>query len=116
MVISKPLQKTIPYLSFIIPVKDEEKSIEQLSQEIVKECNNLEKTYEIIFVDDGSVDRTFEVIKDLHKKTIILKRLDTEEISESPLLYQPDLPEQMERLFLPWTEIYKTIHWKSRSF
>jgi len=75
MVISKPLQKTIPYLSFIIPVKDEEKSIEQLSQEIVKECNNLEKTYEIIFVDDGSVDRTFEVIKDLHKKNNNIKAI-----------------------------------------
>jgi len=75
MVISKPLQKTIPYLSFIVPVKNEEKSIEQLSQEIVKECNNLEKTYEIIFVDDGSVDRTFEVIKDLHKKNNNIKAI-----------------------------------------
>lgn len=75
MVISKPLQNTIPFLSFVVPVKNEEKSIEQLSQEIVKECNSLEKTYEIIFVDDGSVDKTFEVIKGLHKKNNNIKAI-----------------------------------------
>ncbi len=75
MVMSKPLQRTIPYLSFIIPVKNEEKSIAQLSQEIVKECNSLKKTYEIIFVDDGSVDKTFEIIKGLYLKNKNIKAI-----------------------------------------
>ncbi|PIR73119.1 MAG: glycosyltransferase, partial [Candidatus Nealsonbacteria bacterium CG10_big_fil_rev_8_21_14_0_10_36_23] len=53
-----------PQLSFVIPVKDEKKSIAILASEIIDACKKIGKSYEIIFVDDGSVDRTFEVIKD----------------------------------------------------
>lgn len=64
-----------PQISFVIPVKDEEKSVEQLSNEIVKECVKLKKTYEIIFIDDGSVDKTFEIIKDLYLKNKNIKAI-----------------------------------------
>lgn len=64
-----------PQISFVIPVKDEEKSVEQLSNEIVKECVKLKKTYEIIFIDDGSVDKTFEIIKDLYLKDKNIKAI-----------------------------------------
>jgi len=64
-----------PQLSFVIPVKDEKKSIAILASEIIDACKKIGKSYEIIFVDDGSVDRTFEVIKDLHKKNNNIKAI-----------------------------------------
>ena len=55
-------------LSFVIPAKDEEKSVELLYKGIVEVTNGLKKSFEIIFVDDGSIDKTFNVLKNLHQK------------------------------------------------
>jgi len=65
-----------PDLSFVIPAKDEEKSIPQLYREIVKSCDTSKKTFEIIFIDDGSKDKTFEVVEQIHildKRVKIIK-------------------------------------------
>ncbi|MBU0671163.1 glycosyltransferase family 2 protein [Patescibacteria group bacterium] len=60
--------KKDPQISFVIPAKDEEKTIISLYQQIVSEVKKLHKSYEIIFIDDGSIDSTFSKIKKLHKK------------------------------------------------
>ena len=57
-----------PQISFIIPAKDEEKTIRSLYSQILAEVKKLKKTYEIIFIDDGSNDKTFEIMKSLNKK------------------------------------------------
>lgn len=57
-----------PYLSFVIPAKNEEGSVEALYDEIHRVVVGLKKTYEIIFVDDGSTDNTFARLQTLHKK------------------------------------------------
>lgn len=54
----------VPQISFIIPAKNEEKSILPLYVEIISEVKKLNKTYEIIYIDDGSSDSTYsEMIK-----------------------------------------------------
>ncbi len=55
-------------LSFVIPAKNEEGSVQALYREIVSVVRTLKKSYEIIFVDDGSTDGTFEKMKAIHKK------------------------------------------------
>ena len=57
-----------PQISFVIAAKDEEKSIVLLYEEIIGQIRKLQKSYEIIFVDDGSTDKTFEIANRLHKK------------------------------------------------
>lgn len=57
-----------PYLSFVIPAKNEEESILILYGEIIEVCQKLKKTFEIIFIDDGSTDSTFNVIKQIHQQ------------------------------------------------
>lgn len=55
-------------ISFVIPAKNEEKSIVPLYNEILKSVSNLGNPFEIIIVDDGSTDNTFQVAKELNSK------------------------------------------------
>lgn len=49
-------------ISIVIPSHNEEKNIELITDEIVKILTPLQISYEIIFVDDGSKDNTWENI------------------------------------------------------
>ena len=57
-----------PKISVVIPVYNEEDSIEPLYKELKSALTGLKKTYEIIFIDDGSTDRTFKILEGFHKK------------------------------------------------
>ncbi len=52
-------------LSIIIPIFNEEKNINELCSKLIKALDVVDKTYEIIFVDDGSVDGSFELLKQI---------------------------------------------------
>jgi glycosyltransferase involved in cell wall biosynthesis len=49
-------------LSLVIPVYNEEESIQELSEWIRKVCTSEKLSYEIIFIDDGSSDSSWEKI------------------------------------------------------
>ncbi len=49
-------------LSIVVPVLDEAQSLEALYREIIGACGTLGETIEIIFVDDGSTDESWERI------------------------------------------------------
>ena len=50
-------------LSIIIPVYNEEENVERLYEKLVKDLEPLQREYEILFVDDGSVDSTYLKLK-----------------------------------------------------
>lgn len=52
-------------LSIVVPVFNEQDNAEELHREIKQVCEQQQYTYEIIFVDDGSVDRTEEICREL---------------------------------------------------
>ena len=58
-------------LSVVVPVYNEEGNVEKLHRKIVTACDALGKTYEIIFVDDGSRDKTVEICRGLSNLTLI---------------------------------------------
>jgi len=58
----------LPYLSVIIPVYNEEENVTPLTTELMEVLNNLNKSFEVIFVDDGSTDRSLAILKELQKK------------------------------------------------
>jgi glycosyltransferase involved in cell wall biosynthesis len=60
-------------ISLVIPLKDEEESLPELSDWInrVMKANNF--SYEIIFVDDGSTDNSWKVIEELRCKNENIK-------------------------------------------
>jgi len=55
----------MPKLSIIIPVYNEEDNVAELHERIAQVCQANRYEHEIIFVDDGSTDKTGEVLKRL---------------------------------------------------
>ncbi len=60
--------KTSTLISFVIPAKNEEKSVKILYEKIREEIRKTNSNYEIVFIDDGSTDKTFEILKSIHQK------------------------------------------------
>lgn len=56
------------FISFVIPARDEEKTVVSLATQIASQIKKLKLKYEIIFIDDGSKDKTYEIISKLSKK------------------------------------------------
>ena len=66
-------------LSLIIPVYNEAENLADLFREITSSCATLGRSYEIIFVDDGSEDDSITALKkiqagDSHVRVILLRR------------------------------------------
>ena len=55
-------------LSVVVPLMNEEENVNLLYQAIDKVLSNLGKTYEIIFIDDGSTDSTYEHLLKIHRR------------------------------------------------
>jgi len=62
-----------PFVSIVVPLYNEEESLRELTYQIVGVVKEMGNPYEIIFIDDGSSDRSFEVLKELHKENSRVK-------------------------------------------
>lgn len=51
-----------PYVSIIIPVFNEEENLPQLLPRVTAACEGLGKPWEVLFVNDGSRDRSLEIL------------------------------------------------------
>ncbi len=60
-------------ISLVIPLKDEEESLPELSEWISRVMNANNFSYEIIFVDDGSTDNSWNIIEELRNKNPNIK-------------------------------------------
>lgn len=73
MVYFQKMRNNDIYLSIIIPVYNEQENLRELHQEIKNVLDKFKKNYEIIFVDDGSVDNSFSLLKQIHKENSRVK-------------------------------------------
>ena len=55
-------------ISVVIPLLNEQDSIEELNDWIVSVMQSNDLSYEILFIDDGSSDKSWDVIKNLRAK------------------------------------------------
>ncbi len=53
-------------LSVIVPAYNEERNIPRMVEELTAACLKLAIPYEVIFIDDGSKDGTFEALRAAH--------------------------------------------------
>lgn len=58
----------MPYISVVIPLYNEEESLKHLWKQIKTVMDKMKKTYEIIFIDDGSTDNSYAILKELNKE------------------------------------------------
>jgi len=66
-------------VSIVVPIHNEERSILPLYDRLIATLESLQRPYEILFVDDASTDRSFELLSNLvetdgHLKVIRLRR------------------------------------------
>ena len=57
-----------PILSIVVPVYNEEDNIRPLFEKIQTVCDAIGDAYEVLFVDDGSKDKTFSVLSELSEQ------------------------------------------------
>ena len=62
-------------ISVVIPLLNEDESLQELEAWIRRVMNEKKFSYEIIFVDDGSTDNSWNVIKDISNKNENVKAI-----------------------------------------
>lgn len=53
-------------ISIIIPIYNEEETIPELHSRLTKVFDTTEEEFEAIFINDGSIDASMELIKGIH--------------------------------------------------
>ncbi|MEA3459344.1 MAG: glycosyltransferase family 2 protein [Chloroflexota bacterium] len=66
-------ERSRPLISVVIPLYNEEENIELLYAQLKAALEGVGREYEIIIVDDGSTDRSFDILKRLHEGEECLK-------------------------------------------
>lgn len=67
---------TSPRISIIVPFFNEEENVEEMYARLKDVMDRGSDTYELVFIDDGSTDRTYSLLKDMSRKddkVIVLK-------------------------------------------
>ncbi|MDX9925581.1 MAG: glycosyltransferase family 2 protein, partial [Ignavibacteriaceae bacterium] len=122
-------------VSILIPLLNEEESLRPLHTEIVKVLKSINCDYEIFFVDDGSTDRSLEIIKELAKTNTKVKYISFKKnygksaalhfgfkhvTGDSVITMDADLqddPEEIPNLLLKLDEGYDMVSgWKKLRF
>ena len=60
--------EAVPYLSVVIPVYNEEDNIQHLYDELSAALQELDCSYEVIVIDDGSQDRSYIELKRVYEQ------------------------------------------------
>lgn len=124
---------TRPAVSVIVPLKDEEHTLAALHEQVVSVLDQAGKTFEIVFIDDGSRDGSVDVMRrlsadDMRVRVIRLRRNFgksaalavgfREARGRSVLTIDADLqddPEEFPRLLARLAEGYDLVSgWKQR--
>jgi undecaprenyl-phosphate 4-deoxy-4-formamido-L-arabinose transferase len=58
----------VPYISVVIPVYNEEENLAELCRRLLTTLSDYGRPFEIILVDDGSTDRSWEILTELHQQ------------------------------------------------
>lgn len=117
-----------PCLSIVIPIFNEEEVIPQLHQRLTEVMGALGDPYELVFVDDGSRDKSFSLLKelaerDMHVQVVKFSRNFGHQIAitagmdqaagEAVVVIDADLqdpPELIGEMVKKWREGYDVVY------
>ena len=77
-------QQRWPDISVVIPLYNEEESLRELHQQLKATLGRMSQRYELVFVDDGSTDKSFQVLRDLKRSTGTSRSSASAATTESP--------------------------------
>lgn len=115
-------------ISVVIPCYNEEEVLDELYKRVSNAMQNLDHDYEVICVDDGSKDRTFEILKSFNErnnrwKCISFSRNFGHQIAvscgihysvgDALVILDADLqdpPEEVGRFIQKWNEGYEVVY------
>jgi undecaprenyl-phosphate 4-deoxy-4-formamido-L-arabinose transferase len=66
-------ERPAPAVSVVIPVYNEEANLELLHERLQRVLEEVGRPYEVIFVDDGSRDRSMEILRRLQEKDDVVR-------------------------------------------
>jgi polyisoprenyl-phosphate glycosyltransferase len=119
--------------SIIIPIFNEQKTIPELHDRLVKAAASFDRPYEVIFIDDGSRDESFAMLKNIHErdprfKVVRLSRNFGHQVAisagldmasgDAVILMDGDLqdpPELFPELVARWKEGFDVVYTVKRS-
>jgi glycosyltransferase involved in cell wall biosynthesis len=119
--------------SIIIPIFNEQRTIPELHDRLVKAAASFDSPYEVIFVDDGSHDESFAMLKSIHErdhrfKVVRLSRNFGHQVAisagldmasgDAVILMDGDLqdpPELFPELVAKWKEGFDVVYTVKRS-
>lgn len=119
--------------SIIIPIFNEQRTIPELHDRLVKAAASFDNPYEVIFVDDGSHDESFAMLKSIHErdhrfKVVRLSRNFGHQVAisagldmasgDAVILMDGDLqdpPELFPELVARWKEGFDVVYTVKRS-
>lgn len=127
----------MPLISFIIPVYNEEENLPILCQRLQDFAKNSEYDFEFIFIDDGSEDNSFPILKGLSAKEARIKiikfsrNFGSHAACLAGLMYSKgdactfisadlqDPPELIQRMIDEWKKGYEVVigvrEWEGKS-
>lgn len=65
-----------PYISVLIPVLNEEESLPALQERLHNTLEGIKKPYEIIYINDGSIDSTQGILEAFHNRYAAVKAIE----------------------------------------
>jgi undecaprenyl-phosphate 4-deoxy-4-formamido-L-arabinose transferase len=65
-----------PYVSVLVPVLNEEESLPELNERLRDALTGMRRPYEIIYINDGSTDRTEEILEAFHHEDEHIKVIE----------------------------------------
>ena len=65
-----------PYISVLVPVLNEEESLLELQERIKRTMESIKKPYEIMYINDGSTDRTESILEGFHERDRTVKIIE----------------------------------------
>lgn len=58
----------VPRFSVVVPIYDEEETLSELHRRLAAVLDGLEEDWELVLVDDGSRDRSYETMAELREQ------------------------------------------------
>lgn len=103
-------------ITVVVPLFNEEESLPELYAWIERVMKANDFSFEVIFVNDGSTDHSWEVIEELAEKSANVKGIKFRRNYGKVLPYSADSRKLKAMLLLQWMQTYRILRMRFLHF